>query len=461
MGCKVFCFILLLCLALSPFQNSISAFASTTYQSSERYFPPTGYTVRGRFLEYWDDHGGLFQQGYPISDEAEQQSSIDGKVYDTQYFERAVFEYHPENQRPNDVLLSLLGVILYQRQHPNGAPNQVPNTSPSSVQFPETGKRLGGKFLGYWQTHGGLAQQGYPISDEFQERSVTDNKTYTVQYFERARFEWHPEQAGTNNEVLLGLLGNEQLASLGLNLEDNTFGWHVPWCEIESQGAPCTGPGAPGYDPPSAVSSPSMDGKALRLALKGLPKSAGNPGHYANVMFRYDIPAAARATRANAFAMDLWFLYRPATTFNDLNWKSEPARIQAIEFAVTKWLGERRWDCEIQWTNVRGQSDLPSVWSVVGVNSSGQYEWEPTGVAAQPEANRWHHLVLRVSIIGGQSHYDSFAIDGAEHVLNQTFPSFAQGGELVTTHVQLDGSPEIKDGYEVFVDNVNLSWYDK
>jgi hypothetical protein len=38
-----------------------------------------------------------------------------------------------------------------------------------------------------------------------------DGITYTVQYFERARFEYHPEYAGTEYEVLLGLLGNEML----------------------------------------------------------------------------------------------------------------------------------------------------------------------------------------------------------------------------------------------------------
>ena len=32
---------------------------------------------------------------------------------------------------------------------------------------------------------------------------------YSVQYFERNRFEYHPEFAGTPNEVLLGLLGSE------------------------------------------------------------------------------------------------------------------------------------------------------------------------------------------------------------------------------------------------------------
>ncbi|HET8630995.1 MAG TPA: hypothetical protein VFL91_26545 [Thermomicrobiales bacterium] len=38
----------------------------------------------------------------------------------------------------------------------------------------------------------------------------TNGQTYRVQYFERARFEYHPENAGTPYEVLLGLLGREQ-----------------------------------------------------------------------------------------------------------------------------------------------------------------------------------------------------------------------------------------------------------
>ncbi len=58
--------------------------------------------------------------------------------------------------------------------------------------FSETGQTVCGTFLQYWQQHGGLAQQGYPLSGEFQERSDVDGKTYTVQYFERAVFELHP-----------------------------------------------------------------------------------------------------------------------------------------------------------------------------------------------------------------------------------------------------------------------------
>src|SRR5436190_22440315 len=85
-------------------------------------FPETGKSVCGRFLAYWTAHGGLAQQGYPLSDEFREVSEIDGKTYTVQYFERAVFELHPENRPPYDVLLSLLGSIFYRQRYPNGAP---------------------------------------------------------------------------------------------------------------------------------------------------------------------------------------------------------------------------------------------------------------------------------------------------------------------------------------------------
>jgi hypothetical protein len=178
-------------------------------QPNCRTFPETGMTVCGRFLEYWTEHGGLAQQGYPISAEFPEVSDVDGHGYTVQYFERSVFEAHPENPAPNDVLLSLLGVSRYRQKYPDGAPGQAPNTSPGSVLFPPTGKRLGGRFLDYWNAHGGLAQQGYPISDEFIERSDLDGKSYRVQYFERAVFEQHLENPAPNN-VLLSQLGTFQ-----------------------------------------------------------------------------------------------------------------------------------------------------------------------------------------------------------------------------------------------------------
>jgi hypothetical protein len=179
-------------------------------QEETRLFPETGKTVKGRFLRYWLEHGGLAQQGYPISNEMQEVSDTDGKTYTVQYFERAVFEYHPDEKPEFQVLLSLLGTFFYQARYGStGAPNQTPNNEAGSVLVPETGKRLGGIFLRYWREHGGLAQQGYPVSDEFNEVSDLNGQTYKVQYFQRAVFEYHPEEK-PEFQVLLSQLGTFQ-----------------------------------------------------------------------------------------------------------------------------------------------------------------------------------------------------------------------------------------------------------
>ncbi|HUS13611.1 MAG TPA: hypothetical protein VM536_01155, partial [Chloroflexia bacterium] len=176
-------------------------------QEPSRLFPETGHTVRGRFLQHWEQHGGLAQQGFPLTEEMIEVSDTDGKPYTVQYFERAVFELHPENAPPYDVLLTLLGTFEYGRRYGvSGAAGQSANPA-NPRRFRETGHSIGGAFRTYWEAHGGLAQQGFPLSDEFTEVSDLDGKPHTVQYFERAVFEHHPEHAGTPFEVLLSQLG--------------------------------------------------------------------------------------------------------------------------------------------------------------------------------------------------------------------------------------------------------------
>ena len=186
---------LLSMLAILVVATPLMAPGAAVAQGDSRLFAETGKTVKATFLKYWTEHGGLAQQGFPLSEEMQETSATDGKTYTVQYFERAVFELHPEFAgTPNEVLLSLLGVFLYSQKYTaiDGAPGQQPNNEAGAVLFPETGKTVGGKFLAYWQTHGGLAQQGLPISDEFTEVSDLDGKPYRVQYFERAVFEIHP-----------------------------------------------------------------------------------------------------------------------------------------------------------------------------------------------------------------------------------------------------------------------------
>ena len=171
------------------------------------YFPQTHHNVSAAFLTYWQKNGALSIFGYPISE-----PFLEGG-YTVQYFERARFELHPENTPPNNVLLSRLGVDLTStRVFPRIDSFE---SVPDHIFFPETGHSLNYAFLSYWQRNGGLALFGYPISEEISERSAVDGKNYTVQYFERARFEYHPEYKGTSAEVLLGLLGINMVQAKG------------------------------------------------------------------------------------------------------------------------------------------------------------------------------------------------------------------------------------------------------
>ncbi len=173
-----------------------------TLGTNPYYFPATGQLIAAAFQQYWTRNGGLAQFGYPLT----QPTLVRG--YQTQIFERAVFEYHPENAPPYDVLLRRLGAEILTHAYPEADPALVP---PDRTYFPEVRHSLGGRFLQYWQATGGLPVYGYPLSEEVQEVNPRDGQTYTVQYFERNRIEYHPENAGSPFEMQLGLLGGDLL----------------------------------------------------------------------------------------------------------------------------------------------------------------------------------------------------------------------------------------------------------
>jgi hypothetical protein len=112
--------------------------AGPLFQNNCQAFPETKQLVCGRFLKYWQEHGGLAQQGFPISSEFQEKSDLNGQVYTVQYFERAVFEHHPENQPPYDVLLSQLGTFRYKAKYGSGAPGgqPTPTTAPATPMPP-------------------------------------------------------------------------------------------------------------------------------------------------------------------------------------------------------------------------------------------------------------------------------------------------------------------------------------
>ena len=177
-----------------------------------QWFAPTGHTLRGSFLDYWNRYGGLAQFGYPITEEMTEPGGPTAHLPLTvQYFQRARFEHHPENAGTlYEVELGLLGRELHTPD-----PRVPAQANPSVTYFPETGHNVPIQFKRYWDAHGGLFVNGYPISEAFNEVNPSDGRTYLVQYFERERFEYHPENAGTPYEVELGLLGVQMALKLG------------------------------------------------------------------------------------------------------------------------------------------------------------------------------------------------------------------------------------------------------
>ena len=74
--------------------------------------------------------------------------------------------------------------------------------------FPETRHYLSHGFLRFWEENGGLAIFGLPLSEEF-----TGPEGYTIQWLERARFEYQPTIAGNQWGVTLGRLGADAMAN--------------------------------------------------------------------------------------------------------------------------------------------------------------------------------------------------------------------------------------------------------
>jgi hypothetical protein len=192
----------------APPANNPAQPATAILDGTHSYFAETSHNLGGAFRAYWQANGGLTRFGLPLTEEFTETSPDDGKTYTVQYFERARFEYHPENAPPYDVLLVRLGLRLRPLDPPA-------DPLAGASYFTQTGHNLSGTFLQYWLANGGLAVYGYPTSEAFTETSPTDGKPYLVQYFERNRFEYHPENAGTPYEVLLGLLGRQELVDRG------------------------------------------------------------------------------------------------------------------------------------------------------------------------------------------------------------------------------------------------------
>ena len=78
---------------------------------------------------------------------------------------------------------------------------------PPALYFPETGHYVKGPFLQFFRQHGELEIFGYPLTEAFEENGLT------VQYFQRQRMEWWPDNPAPF-KVQLTLIGDEVLSSV-------------------------------------------------------------------------------------------------------------------------------------------------------------------------------------------------------------------------------------------------------
>jgi hypothetical protein len=85
-----------------------------------------------------------------------------------------------------------------------------------AVCFNETGYCISGRFRTYWEQHGGLPVFGYPISPAAEETNPLTGEQRLTQWFERTRFELHPENAPPY-DVLLGRIGADLLEAWDRN----------------------------------------------------------------------------------------------------------------------------------------------------------------------------------------------------------------------------------------------------
>ncbi len=208
----------ILLLALITLLPTMTGRSIARAQTDERCFAETGSCISGRIREFWQQHGGQDIFGLPITPLQEQ--IIEGRPVQVQWFERNRLELHPEYSPPFDVQLGRLGDELLSRQGRDwySFPRSEPQTG--CRFFAETGHNICGSILAAWQARGlemdgrsgtseqeSLALFGLPLSDA-QVETLGNGNSYLVQWFERVRFEIHPENQPPAN-VLLGLLGRE------------------------------------------------------------------------------------------------------------------------------------------------------------------------------------------------------------------------------------------------------------
>ncbi|CAA9369097.1 MAG: probable penicillin-binding protein [uncultured Chloroflexia bacterium] len=209
---KLFALIVVLLLA-SP---------ASTARAATLCFMETGQCVGDPFGDFWQGNGGLPVFGFPIVAMIPEANVDTGRTHVAQWLERERLELHPENRQPYAILLGRLGVERLGQLGRDWTTFPRANAS-APHYYAVTGHAIAPQFWEYWRGHGldlgdqGLSEReslalfGYPLSEPSMERNQAGD-TVLTQWFERARFEYHPDNPEPY-KVLLGLLGRETMGA--------------------------------------------------------------------------------------------------------------------------------------------------------------------------------------------------------------------------------------------------------
>jgi Tol biopolymer transport system component len=361
-------------------------------QTGDRCFEETGYCISGRIRDYWERNGGLRVFGYPLTPQREEQ--VEGQPYQVQWFERHRLELHPENQPPYDVLLGRIGVETLEQQGRDWRDFAVETPGGRRcLTFDQTPHAVCGQMLDAWRASGlnldgqpgisdaeSLALFGLPVSPVRTEE--IEGQPYQVQWFERARFELHPENQPPYN-VLFGLLGRSVL----------TYAGDTPTPQASERLA-FTAPAANGNQQIALVNA---DGTGLTMLTDGSAYDvfpAWSPdGTQLAFSSNRDAPPAGRTSQEDIYVMNADGSNMRRLTDADgedscPEWSPDGTKIAFLSTRETVGLGQ------IYVMDADGSNEMR-----VSTDRAGCPTWTPDGTGltyVDGESNPWRIYVVRL-----------------------------------------------------------------
>lgn len=179
--------------------------AHSQAQAETLYIDTTGHYISNEygFLDYWRSNDGERLLGHPVTELLIENDLV------VQYFQRGRLEAHVGvDDAP--LMLGHIGAEYARELWLIFEPASM-QAAPGAYVFPSTGYSLSEPFLSFWREHDGLQTLGYPISQL--RWDFVDNEMIQVQYFERGRLEYYPNELQAADRVRVSALG-EALALL-------------------------------------------------------------------------------------------------------------------------------------------------------------------------------------------------------------------------------------------------------